>query len=301
MTPGREVPFPQPWVDRITRHPADGGPSGADWLRTVPGLIDEGLERWELTVDGPPATGWTAIVVPVRRGDEQLALKVGWPHPEGTQEHLVLRTWGGRGAVRLTAAEPSRGLLLLERLDATRDLRSEPIDVACRETGLLLRQLNFPAGEPFPCLAPYLQPHLERMADRSAVPRRIVTRTQGLARELLTDDVPAMLLHTDLHYENVLARPGASWVAIDPKPVVGHPAFELLPLLHNRTDELDGRSFRDAMRRRVVIAAEAAGIDVDEAFAWTLLRAGIEVSWAVGMDDPDDVTLFIALTKALDD
>jgi streptomycin 6-kinase len=55
------------------------------------------------------------------------------------------------------------------------------------------------------------------------------------------------------------------------------------------------------MRRRVVIAAEAAGIDVDEAFAWTLLRAGIEVSWAVGMDDPDDVTLFIALTKALDD
>ena len=31
-------------------------------------------------------TGWTAIVVPVRRGGERLALKVTWPHPEGTHE-----------------------------------------------------------------------------------------------------------------------------------------------------------------------------------------------------------------------
>jgi streptomycin 6-kinase len=55
------------------------------------------------------------------------------------------------------------------------------------------------------------------------------------------------------------------------------------------------------MRRRVAIAAEAAGIDLDAAFGWTLLRAGLEVSWASALGDEAELSHHIALTKALDD
>lgn len=296
------VPLPDGWVRQVSAYPPEGGPSGAEWLTTVPRLLVEGMDRWGLTVDGRPRTGWTALVVPVRRGVQKLALKVAWPHPEGLLEALALRTWAGDGAVRLVAALPSDGLLLLERLDPDQDLVPVWVDEACEVIGELLGRLHVPAPPQVPRLGPYLAPHLERMARRPAVPRRITQRTVGLAHELLADPGPELLLHTDLHFENVLRRRDGEWVAIDPKPVAGHPGFDVFPALQNRVDELGtGAALRWSVRRRVALVAEAAGIDVDEARAWSLLRAGIEVSWCSELGDAEALSTRIALTKALDD
>lgn len=297
----RELELPPAWVTRVESYPADGGPAGADWVRTVPRRIRDALARWQLEVDGEPRTGWTAVVLPVRQGGHARALKVIWPHPEMATEHLALKVWGGQAAVRLHAADPTEGLLLLERLHADTDLHGVAIDEACQEVGALLRRLNVPASPAFPELTAYLGTHLERMAQRPAVPRRIADRTRGLFADLAREPGTHLLLHTDLHYENVLADAEGRWRAIDPKPLRGHPGFELLPLLSNRAGDLDGRTFRSAMRRRVAIAAEAAGIDLDAAFGWTLLRAGLEVSWASALGDEAELSHHIALTKALDD
>jgi streptomycin 6-kinase len=295
------VRLPPAWVRQVSAYPPDGGPSGADWLASVPGLVERGLGRWGLEPDGDPRTGWTALVVPVRRGEERLALKVGWPHPEARHEPLALRLWNGDGAVRLVAAQPTEGLLLLERLDADTDLLDPWVDEACEVIGGLLARLNVPAPPQVEPLDSYLPPHLERMARGGTVPRRVVERTHGLARELLADAGPALLLHTDLHFENVLLAPDGRWLAIDPKPLAGHPGFEVLPLLRNRVEELGtGAAFRWSVRHRLGLVADAAGIDEDEARAWSLLRAGLEASWAAP-DGPDAVTHAIALTKALDD
>jgi streptomycin 6-kinase len=296
------VVLPPAWVEQVSGYPAEGGSTGAEWLSTVPHLITSGLERWGLTVDGGPRTGRTAVVVPVRRGVQRLALKVTWPHPEATQEALALRTWAGQGAVRLVAALPSDGLLLMERLDADADLTPVWVDEACEVIGELLGQLHVPAPPQLLRLGPYLRPHLERMALRPAVPRRITQRTVGLARELLADEGPELLLHTDLHFENVLRQREGSYVAIDPKPLAGHPGFDVFPVLHNRVDELGtGSAFRWSVRHRVELVAETAGIDVDEARVWSLLRAGIQVSWTSVEGDPESLSRAVALHKALDD
>lgn len=294
------VELPRSWVERVGRYPADGGPSGVDWLRTVPRLVDESLVRWGLLVDGPPLTGWSSLVVPVRRAGQRFALKVVWPHPEAAHEALALRTWNGHGAVRLVAALPSDGLLLLERL-GPEDLTGVWSDEACEVVGTLLAALHVSAPPPVPRIGAYLAPHLDRIRDRVGVPRRVATRTVGLARELLSEDVPELLLHTDLHEGNVLRAADGSWRAIDPQPLAGHPAFDLLPLVTHRVEELGtGPSFRWSVRHRIGIAAEAAGIDPDEALAWSLLRAGLEVGWAVGLGDTERLTTAVALTKALD-
>ncbi len=296
------VVLPPDWVERVARYPADGGPTGSDWVATVPRLLDEALARWDLSVDGAPRTGWTAIVVPVRRGEERLALKVTWPHPEGRTEHLALGTWNGGGAVRLVAALPSDGLLLLDRLDPDEDLSEVWTDEACAVVGGLLSRLHVPAPPQVPRIAAYLAPHLDRMARRAAVPRRVVSRTEGLARELLGGPVPELLLHTDLHYENVLRSPDGRWLAIDPKPVAGHPGFEVWPLLRNRAEEMGtGASLRWSVRHRLAIVAEAMGADEEEARAWTLLRAGVEASWASVVEGDEALTTCVAIGKALDD
>lgn len=297
-------------VEAVAGRAADGGPDGDAWLRALPALVGDALARWDLTVDAgsPVRHGECAIVVPVVRGGrgpgEPAVLKMTWPHPEAAQEHLALRAWSGRRAVRLLAADPASWSLLLEPLMGDRDLTGEPIETACAVIGGLLADLAIPA----PGWAPPLSRQVAALRDRLAgaggvpLPRRFVDQARSLTQDFLGEPgIDATLLHTDLHYENVLWGREGEWLAIDPKPLRGHPAFELLPLLQNRPDELEGRSFRAAMRRRLDIAAEAAGIDRQQAHAWTLLRAGLEVSWASALDDREQLSHGIALTKALDD
>jgi streptomycin 6-kinase len=295
------IALPQDWSRTVASYPSEGGPSGQEWLEALPRLLAQGLERWDLTPDGVPRTGHTALVLPVRRGGEQLVLKVAWPHPESAAEHLALRAWAGHDVVRLVAAHPSDGLLLLERLEPDHDLREVWSDEACAIIGRLLASLATPAPPRVPGLAEYLEPHLARMQHRDAVPRRVLTRTLALARELLTD-LPNTLLHTDLHYENVLRSHDGRWVVIDPKPLSGHPGFELFPALRNRADELGtGAELRWSVRHRLGLLADAAGIDLETARAWTVLRSGIEVSWATVDPGTDDGSLCVAIGKALDD
>ena len=290
-----------------TEDGAVGGPSGADWAARLPRLLAEVLDDWGLEPLGVGRTGWTSVVVPVLRDGQELALKLVWPHVESRDEPLVLRHWDGHGAVRLVAADPGRSVLLLEALDATRDLRSVDVDTACLVAGDLLRQLHVPAPAGLRRLSTFAQEQLARLeASEGALPRRMLERTATLVRDLTADDrCDATLVHTDLHYENVLAsRPGSGrpdWLAIDPHAMAGHPGFEIQPLLRNRTDELGtGSAFRNLVRRRLEICCEAAGIDEDEALAWTYVHTAVEAGWAAGDGDRDAVSFNVALLKALD-
>ncbi|MGZ8801814.1 MAG: aminoglycoside phosphotransferase family protein, partial [Mycobacterium sp.] len=107
-----------------------------------------------------------------------------------------------------------------------------------------------------------------------------------------------VLLHTDLHYANVLAGARDPWLAIDPKPVAGDPAFEVAPVLWNRPSELaTAASMRTAVNRRLEIVCEHAGIDTDRASAWTIVR---EVDNALDpAHDRARVTLAVAIVKAM--
>lgn len=290
--------IPAGWLARLAGHPAEGGPSGAEWARRAPRILLECLDRWDLRVTGPARVGWTAVVFPVERDGGPAVLKIGWPHTESLAEHTALGLWGGRGAVRLLAADPGRGALLLERLDATRTLRDEDAFEACHIVGGLLRRLHVPAPPTIPPLRDFLARELERLDD-PAVPRRFAVRTRSLAAELL-DEPTSLVLHTDLHYDNVLGGDREPWLAIDPKPFAGHPGFEFQPLLRNRSEELGtGSALRWSVRHRLEIAAAAAGVDTEEARLWSLLHTGVQILWS--REDPESASLHIALFKALED
>jgi streptomycin 6-kinase len=270
-------------------------------------LLAELLDDWGLEPRGAGTTGWTALVVPVHRADEALALKLVWPHLEARDEPLVLRHWDGQGAVRLVQADPGHGALLLERLDASRDLGSVDIDTACSVVGELLHHLHAPALPQLRPLSRYVRTVVDRLDPAGGVlPRRMVERTTALVRELTADPAcDATLLHTDLHYENVLAslpdsgRP--EWLAIDPHAMAGHPGFEVQPLLRNRTKEYGtGATFRWQVRRRLEICCEAAGIDEDQGLAWSYVHTAMQAVWAAEDDEHDTVSFCVALLKALD-
>src|SRR5690625_3099216 len=76
---------------------------------------------------------------------------------------------------------------------------------------------------------------------RTPVERPLRFGTGTAARRRVCCGPPRMaircLLRGDLNPGNVLAAHGCSWVAIDPKPWVGDPAFDLAQLLLNWVDD----------------------------------------------------------------
>jgi streptomycin 6-kinase len=299
---------PEGFRARVSAYPPDEvdptawyAVSGEAWLRRLPGLLTELLDEWSLSVDGEVRWGVSAVAVPVRSPAGPAVLKVTWPHFEALTEHLGLRQWNGHGAVRLLRADPRRFTLLLERLDPEMDLRSVPVEEACGILGDLLTQLRSPALPQAPTLSAYAARQLAKPPPLDLLPRRFVDQARRLAADLTTDaDVDACLLHTDLHYENVLRGTRQRWIAIDPKPTAGDRAFEVAPALWNRTDELGtGSSVRWNVRRRLEIVCEHAGIDEDRAKAWTIVR---EVDNAAEpAADPGRASLAVAIIKAMND
>ncbi len=312
MTDGfTSADIPADFATTVSQHVPDTGmATGADWLLTLPRLVHELLEQWALSVSGPPRHGYAAVVLPVRREDgTAAALRVVWPHPEAADEHLALRAWGGRGAVRMLATDRTRWATLLEWLEP-RDLSSLPVLDACAEIGGLLRALDRPA---LPWARP-LTAHLDRLVDdidrlsadqARAFPRRMLDQGRSLARDLASEPgVDARLLHTDLHQHNVLWRPDpGQWVAIDPQTMAAEPAFGVAPALWNQWDQaLAASDLRTHIGLRCEVICDAGGLDPDRTRALSIIRMVRNAVWTLQAPTAraaDDLTQIVALVKAL--
>ena len=280
------------------------GSGWADWLDRLPGVVRGLLEDWTLTLDGTATHGRTALVLPVRTSqDVAAALKVGWPHPEAEHEALALQHWHGDGAVRMLRADPHRWALLLERLDPT-DLTGGWDLQACEIVAGLYRRLHVPAPPRLRTLSAQAARWAEELADLDRglpIPHRMVEQARALAADFATDPATdGTLIHTDLHFHNVLASE-RGWLAIDPKPLSGDPHYEPAPMLWNRYEEYAGR-LRDAVRDRFFTLVDAAGLDEDRARGWAILRLVVNVKGELEESDAPDrdwVTTNIAVAKAV--
>ncbi|MEU9055379.1 aminoglycoside phosphotransferase family protein [Streptomyces sp. NPDC048384] len=264
------------------------GEAGRAFIAGLPDLTAAFLDRWDLTVDGRPMHGVSALVLPVTRRDGTRAvLKLQLLDEESEGEPVALRLWDGDGAVRLLDHDEATGTMLLERLDSSRMLAHQP-DI--HESVLVIARLlahltSFTAPAGLRRLGDIAQDMLEqtpgaleRIPDPEA--RRIVADCAAAVREVV-DEPGDRLLHWDLHDENVLASARAPWLAIDPKPLAGDPGFELWPALANRFDADDIRWRFDAM-------TDVLSLDRARARAWTYGRLLQNSLWDIEDGRPLD-------------
>jgi streptomycin 6-kinase len=255
--------------------------------------VDDLVAEWDLRPDGDAIGASRADVLPVRTREGAAAvLKIG----QSEHEHLVLRRWGGEGAVRLLRADPYRRALLLERLRPA-SLESLSDAEACEVVAAHYRRLHVPAMPRLPTLTSVLGQWAEDFAAlprNAAVPHRLVEQATTLCRELATGPSDRVL-HGNLHYDNVLAADREPWLAISPEPINGDPHYELTPMLWHRWDEL-ADNVRFGVRRRFYALIDAAGFDEDRARAWVILRVVREAT-----RDSAELTKYVALAKAVQD
>ncbi len=258
---------------------ADAGLTHDAWLERVPELVDECVELWGLRLGEAYPAGAAGHAVRVGLADGTPAvLKIIFPHREAEHEAAALSAWDGDGAVRLLGYDEARSAMLLERCEpGTLLARAEPeraLDVFID----LLPRLWRSAGTPFRPLADEAAWWIDLLPgdwERAGKPfdRRLVDTAIGLLRELSDSQSEQVLLHQDLHGDNVLAAEREPWLVIDPKPLAGEREFGVAPIV--RDVEL-GRGRRDVLRRFDRLTAELE-LDRERARGWTI---GQTIAWS---------------------
>jgi streptomycin 6-kinase len=179
-----------------------------------------------------------------------------------------------------------RGAALLERaLPGTR-LRDVSEEAATDAAANVMRALWRPpaADPPFPTVRDW--------------GRLLSGRAAGLFAELCDSMADPVVLHGDLHHDNIL-RAGGGWLAIDPKGVVGERAYEPGALLRNPWPGLlDAPDPAGVLRRRSARLAEALDLDVGRVRAWAYAQAELSAVWCV--QDGEDPAFPRAVAELLE-
>jgi streptomycin 6-kinase len=257
---------------------ARAGLTHADWLERVPKLLSDCAEEWALRLGPAYPLGAAGYVVRAELDDATPAvLKLIYPHREAEHEAEALRVWDGDGAVRLLASDEERWAMLIERCEPGTLLAETDAETALHVLVELLPRLWTRVDAPFHLLADEASRWVEEIPaewERAGRPceRELVDQATETLRVLAESQGEHVLLHQDLHTDNVLAAQREPWLVIDPKPLVGEREFSVAPIVR---DYVLGHSRSDVLGRLDRLTSDL-GLDRERALGWTI---GQTVAW----------------------
>lgn len=276
------------------------GEAGRRWLRELPQRLSAVGAAWDLELGTPYPLSYHWVCRATRTDGTPAVLKLGVPGAEHLGvEAAALRTFAGRGAVRLLEYDAALGALLLERAEPgtpTSALIPHDDEAATAAAIAVMRRLHVAVEAvglpPASDQAVDFAAHLRRYPGDDPLPREFVVTAVGLLAELTASATQRVALHGDLHHDNVLAAEREPWLVIDPHGLVGDPCYDVGSWLHNPFGET---RLLDLVPARLEQLADGLGVPLDRVIGYGFVKAVLSEVWTVeDGGDPDGGPLAVA-------
>jgi streptomycin 6-kinase len=260
----------------------------------IESLFEPWLLRWGLIPDGDVISTPYSQLMPVLSGSYPAMLKVALTEEE-RRGGAVMEWYAGQGAAFVLAHEQEA--LLMERATGWRSLsqmaRGGYDGDATQAICSVVKRLHVPRQRiPPPTLVPLS--HWFRALEPAAAREGGILRHGAVtAQMLLAMPREQVVLHGDIHHENILDSGVRGWLAIDPKGLFGERAFDYANIFLNPDHAFAALPGRLRAQARVV-AAEAR-IDVHRLLQWILAYACLSASWI--MEDCGDPRPTLAIAE----
>ena len=297
-------------ADFRSRIGATFGDAGRKWLTELATTVVACADAWHLSLEDPyPDPSYQLVFRATGRSGKRLALKLGVPRDELRKEAAALRVWAGRSTVLLIDDDPGRGAILLERIEpgtqlaevaAIDDDRATEIGAVVMRrvahAGAVELDLDHRGSTEFPTLSDWgagFDRYLRAHSRGGPIDVGHVARASAIFASLDQSTDRRHVLHGDLHHHNVLQSGSKhdDWVVIDPKGVIGDPAFEMGAFLRNPGSAFGPRTDGAARtRRRIDVLTASSGLDRERIVDWAWAGTVLSAAWCVEDDEPSSAT-----------
>ena len=271
------------------------GEQGKQWLANLSVLTEQMKIAHGLSNLKPVQNLSYNYVLSGLQGSQLIILKLGFDTDELKREAFALKAFAGFGVIKVLMEDD--GVLLLERAVPGVSLKSyfpEKDHDAIRITCECLKRLH-KAPIPHDHHLPHIKDWLTTLDKDLNVPDYYLHKARRLRDELMMTASTPVLLHGDLHHDNILKN-NDDWLAIDPKGVIGDPAYEVAAFIRNPIPELLAHNnVAHIIASRITQFAEILQLSEQRILDWCYVQAVL--AWAWTLEDNGDITYFKKLTE----
>lgn len=269
-------------------HAESNGDKGKKWLKKIPNLIKEYEKKWSIKVSLPFELSYNYVAPAVREDGSPVVLKIGFPKDrEFKSEIEALEAYGGRGAVRLIETDRPSSVILIEKLTPGTPLSNlKDDDEATRIISSLIRTLVRPLPEknkfiPITEWIKAIPEYLEKYkTSDSPLPIELIKKANKTFEELIASSAQAVLIHGDLHHDNILKSEEYGWIAIDPKGIAAEREYETAAMIRNPYNRMqDLSNLPEILKRRIQILSAELNFDPERIRRWGFAQSVLSGVW----------------------
>jgi streptomycin 6-kinase len=263
------------------------GSEGKQWLKALPETISKITKKYNLANLKPVNNLSYNYVLSGFQGAKAIILKLGLDIDGFKREAAALMAFEGFGIVQIFSE--NTGLLLLECAVPGVSLKAhfpKNDDEAINITANVIKRLHkAPISNTH--AFPHIKDWLEALDGDLKIPVQTLQKAREIRDQLLRTAIPDVFLHGDLHHDNILQN-GENWLVIDPKGVIGEPAYEVAAFIRNPIPELlNHADAPNIIHNRVIRFAELFELPPQRILDWCFVQAVLSWVWAIedGCDD----------------
>jgi streptomycin 6-kinase len=248
--------------------------------------LSRALIRWSLTKSTPVAETATSWIFRVEQnGRNFAALKILKPLAavEERRGAMLMNWYGGEGAA--TVFDMHGDTIFMEWLDG--GTLGDPVRAGKDDEGTIaiatvISNLHRPRADVPDGLEP-LRDRFQALFDTDVrswphTARDLYARSCGIALKLFDRPSAQIPLHGDMHHDNVLSS-DRGWLAIDPKGLIGDPAYDLANIFINPKGAAHLATDPRRIAARVDILSQRLDYPRKRILGWAAAHAALSACW----------------------
>ena len=264
------------------------GAKGEKWLIDLPGIIAEISQKWALTIEQVFANlSFNYVVLCAGETGEKYVLKIGVPEKDSPilDEKRALEAFDGKGAVRLLKFDEQTCAMLLERAVPGTTLGEIFDEDYARAVEIAIGVIKeLPRHPPNKAEFVNLETWISGLnrAVKANFEAAMVSKAQQFFAELTQPFERKVLLHGDIHFDNILSARREPFLAIDPKGIVGELGYEIAVFLNDLagwTEHLANQ--QEVLESAVESFAMAFAISPRDLRKWAYAFAVLSAWWTM--------------------
>jgi streptomycin 6-kinase len=268
---------------------------GKQWLDSLPDITAKIASQHNLSALTPVNNMTFNYVASGYQNDKPIILKIGMNGKALTKEASCLKAFSKHAVAEVIADDTN--MIIMQRAVPGSTLKEYFPDNDIDATKILctsikeLHKASIPESHNFY----HLSELFKTLDQKLDIPDEILTKAKHLRDDLLKSTTKEVLLHGDLHHDNILQN-GDNWLAVDPKGYIGDPAFEPAAYLCNPIPELlqENRP-REIIENRINICSTELGIDSRRIADWVYAKSVL--CWAWSLEDTLDASYWKELIE----